>query len=133
MSSKLIYSCIFILHIEDIESEFNETWKLLCFVPLSLRSYIISNKTFYNYTNGSKLFELINSNLSIQNGTVIYNQNSIFKSFLTTVKILNSTFNNLNWGDNWIRLAQTTFYLNDSTIYWLNNNLRILILHNHFS
>ena len=84
----------------------------------------MSNKTIYNYPDGSKLFELINSNLSIQNGTVIYNQNSIFKSFLTTVTILNSTINRMNWGDNWIRLAQTTFYLNDSTIYWFNNNLR---------
>ena len=93
----------------------------------------MSNKTIYNYPDGSKLFELINSNLSIQNGTVIYNQNSIFKSFLTTVKILNSTINNMNWGDNWIRLAQTTFYLNDSTIYWFNNNFKVLILHNQFS
>ena len=105
-----------IIHTNEIISEFSKTWSLLCFVPPTLRAYIISNPTLFNYPDGSKLFDLIDSNVSIQNGTILYDQISLFKSFLSTVEIKNSTIYNMGWGDHWIRMAQTKLYLTDVTI-----------------
>ena len=101
----------------DIVSEFNQTWRLLCFVPLSLRAFIISNSSIYNYEQETKLFEIFISNLSIQNGTTIFNQRSILSCFLTNIKLSNITIYNMNWGDKWVRGAQSIMYLTDATIY----------------
>ena len=70
--------------ISDIFLEFTDTCKLLWFVPSNLASYIISNPSLYNFLIESKMFELISANLIIQNKSVIYNQLSIAKSFMST-------------------------------------------------
>ena len=98
-SFSIINNCIIynnvILHTYEIINEFSKTWRLLCFVSLTLRAYIISNPVLFNYPDGSKLFDLIDSNVSIQNGTVLFDQISLFKSFLSTIEIKNSTIYNM--------------------------------------
>ena len=101
----------------DILSEFTKTCKLLWFVPLTLRSYIISNPSIYNYPLGSRMFEVISAKLTIQNGSTIYNQFSIAKGFLSTIKFVKSTFYNLQSRDNNLRLAESVINITDSTIY----------------
>ena len=102
---------------DDIISEFNETWRLLWFVPINLRSYIMANHSIYNYSKGSKLFEFINSNFAMQNGTVVYNQHSILKSFLTTITLNNIAIYSMIVGDNWFRLAQSTINMTNIFVY----------------
>ena len=101
----------------DILSEFTKTCKLLWFVPLTLRSYIISNPSIYNYPLGSRMFEVISAKLTIQNGSTIYNQFSIAKGFLSTITFVKSTFYNLQSRDNNLRLAESVINITDSTIY----------------
>ena len=101
----------------DILSEFTKTCKLLWFVPLTLRSYIISNPSIYNYPLGSRMFEVISAKLTIQNGSTIYNQFSIAKGFLSTITFVKSTFYNLQSRDNNLRLAESVINIIDSTIY----------------
>ena len=102
---------------DDIISEFNETWRILWFVPINLRSYIMANHSIYNYSKGSKLFEFINSNFAMQNGTVVYNQNSILKSFLTTITLNNIAIYSMIAGDNWFRLAQSTINMTNVFVH----------------
>ena len=101
----------------DILTEFTKTWKFLWFVPLTLRSYIISNSSIYDYPLGSRMFELISAKLTIQNGSTIYNQLSIAKSFLSTITFVESTFYNLQSRDNNLRLAESTINVTHCTIY----------------
>ena len=105
----------------DIVSEFNSTWSILCFVPVGLRIYILSNPSLYDYQNGSKLFELIDAKLSIQNGTIIYNQKSILKSFLTLIMIEDSVIYSMSIRDNWIRLAESTLNITNSKSYTISS------------
>ena len=101
----------------DILSEFTKTCKLLWFVPLTLRSYIISNPSIYNYPLGSRMLEIISAKLTIQNGSTIYNQFSIAKGFLSTITFVESTFYNLQSRDNNLRLAESVINITDSTIF----------------
>ena len=101
----------------DILSEFTKTCRLLWFVPLTLRSYIISNPSIYNYPLGSRMFEIISAKLTIQNGSTIYNQFSIAKGFLSTITFVESNFYNLQSRDNNLRLAESVINITDSTIF----------------
>ena len=101
----------------DILSEFTKTCKFLWFVPLTLRSYIISNSSIYDYPLSSKMFELISAKLTIQNGSTIYNQLSIAKGFLSTITFVESTFYSLQSIENNLRLAESVINITHSTIY----------------
>ena len=103
--------------ISDIFLEFTETWKLLWFVPSNLSSYIISNPSLYNFLIESKMFELISARLIIQNKSVIYNQLSIAKSFMSSLTFLDSTFYNLMIREKGIRIAESTINITDWTFY----------------
>ena len=63
------------------------------------------------------MFEVISAKLTIQNGSTIYNQFSIAKGFLSTIKFVKSTFYNLQSRDNNLRLAESVINITDSTIY----------------
>ena len=111
-----IYSNEF-MTISDIYSEFTDSCKLLWFVPTSLASYIISNPSLYNFLIEPKMFELISANLIIQNNSVIYNQLSIAKSFMSTLTFVDSKFYNLMISEKGMRIAESTFNITNCIFY----------------
>ena len=63
------------------------------------------------------MFELISANLIIQNNSVIYNQLSIAKSFMSTLTFADSTFYNLVISEKGMRIAESTFNITNCIFY----------------
>ena len=101
----------------EINTEFTIACKILCFVPSDTRAKIISNPSLYNYNLGSKLFEVISASLVIMNNSIIYNQISIGRIFLSTFKITDSTIFNLQTRDHSIKCFSSTVNITNNMIY----------------
>ena len=102
---------------ESIYAEFTGSWRLLWFVPSTLREYIISKPAIYDYPTAPKLFELIYAKLIIQNKSVVYNQVSIAKCFISTLTFYDSSFYNLAIQEKGMRMSQAIVNITDCTFY----------------
>ena len=102
---------------EDLESEFSLAWRLFWFVPLTLKSYIMQNPSIYDYSLGSRLFELISSTLIFQNNCKIYNHYLMAKGFMSTIVISNTEIYNFTSRDNNFRIATSILNIINSSIH----------------
>ena len=108
------------ININDFISEINTKWKLLCFISTTFSSFISSNSKLYSITESNYAFSIILGVLIIQNDSKIYDQNSIFDSFESTLTIINTSIYNITDADSWISASSSILSIQNVEIFGIS-------------
>ena len=110
------------LTISSFLSEINTKWVNLWFLSTSFVSLINRNPKLYSVTESNYAFSIILGILTVQNSSNIYDQNSIFDSFESTLTISNTNIFNISNADTWISISSSIIYLKNVEIYGISSS-----------
>ena len=99
--------------ISSFLSEISSKWDKLCFLSNAFKNYILENPKLYSVSESSYVFSIILGKLILQNKVQIYDQNSIFETFESTLTTSDLTIFNISD-------AKSTITASSSLIYFKN-------------
>ena len=101
----------------SLTSELTVKWVYLCFLPSSLKSYLIANKNLYNQVSSNRVFQLIQGSLIIQNGWTFSREVSLIDCFISQLSISNSQFYSDTISEYLIKITSSTASIINWTFY----------------
>ena len=107
------------LTINAINSEFNTKWDILWFVPANFINYVNNSKNVFSIVINTSLIQLILSSLTIQNSSVISNEEIFFDCFISSLTIKDSQVKNISSS---IRASQSNITLANTVVSEIENN-----------
>ena len=79
---------------QQILYEFNTECRLLCYLPVAFKQYLLNNELI-SIDNASELIQLISAALKIKDSTKISQQTTLFNVFMSTLEIENTEISNI--------------------------------------
>ena len=105
----------------SLTSELTVKWVYLCFIPSSLKSYLIANKNLYNQISSNRVFQLIQGSLIIQNGWTFSSEESLVDCFISQLSISNSQFYSDIVSEYLIKITSSIATITNWTFYGLSS------------
>jgi len=99
----------------DIPTELTSACTHLCFLSEQMKSYLAVTD-LSSFTEAGELVRLIYGNLNIENNSHIYEQSSLFSTFLSTVEFRNSTISGISYSQSPIETISSLFIFEDMEV-----------------
>ena len=120
-SNWLIYNNLALTK-DQVDIEFNTRWYQLCFIPDTFKNYINKNSGLLSIPYSEAAINSVYSFLSIINGTIVKNQNTLISSIISEIIIEDSLLTNITVtkGSN-LSLVSSTLSMTNVTITGVEN------------
>lgn len=116
--------------ISNLNKELTSVCTHLCYLKTSFKTYLKNHQNLYDITVLNKLFQLIQGNLEISGGTLIYSQTSIVDAFVSSVILDNIEFHDLTSDLSIFTITSSTINFTDCKFYDLvaTDNMAIITI-----